>query len=804
MPRENRKRGKKHKKQQQDEAAHSIEAEYREEGGKQTRGPSWIVERNRHGVDDAEGRSLDAPFGYADPDLKAYFKTVDEKLREWQETDEAERFDGGETADPNEERRMFLVAALQELSGKEKQLATDPECSNILERMAYSMDDFVKRVLVDRLAGSYEALSRHRFGSHVVQTLLSVAKGAVCREARGVIPPSPEAEEDEDERGHLPLLTELIINICDELLPSTTSLSMDPFASHVLRALFLLLCPSLPSASDASSILRSKKSAKHRARQGPMKSILTDNAEQDDNVDGKGKAKAVSAYPAEFESAARRFVKKVRDELNGNEVRALAADKVACPVLVLLLEMESIQGDSYGLGSLMDSVSAGLISTTHEGSRGKLEPSDYVMTLLREATASHLLERLVALAPESAFDAMWDLYFVGKLNRLATHPVANFVVARAVERANDKQLSSVLEELKGVWPKLTKNARTGVLKALVDRTVQLKSKQEDAVQATFDAFGFHDSEEQESLVECILYLKTFSDFDNILKQALVTLKEGENAAEIPLPSEPTVQGSLLIQSLVRLDAPHNQPIIQSLIRLPAPRLLAVAHHPTSSRILDAFLSSPTIPPSARRQLILAFQGHFPALVDHRIGQHVGERLWGAADPYLKEKFARGLIPHENLLLGSRYGKFFVRGLNLYLLKRDPEKWKTQQVQNGRTVAAKTEVKKVEYKKVRYTVEATSQNEARGRQEEKGRKRKQKRKAEVQDVIDELFDSTFGKRQKKGNLNTDADATAMQVDTRQSINKSKEKDLLGDEQLGSVFTAIRNAPKELKPSGKKKK
>ena len=50
------------------------------------------------------------------------------------------------------ERRLFLVAALQELSGKEKQLATDPECSNILERMMYSMDDFVKRIFADCLA----------------------------------------------------------------------------------------------------------------------------------------------------------------------------------------------------------------------------------------------------------------------------------------------------------------------------------------------------------------------------------------------------------------------------------------------------------------------------------------------------------------------------------------------------------------------------------------------------------------------------------------------------------------------------
>ncbi len=52
------------------------------------------------------------------------------------------------------DRRAFLMAALSEMSGKEKELATDPECSSVLERMTYSMDDFVKRVLMDRFAGS--------------------------------------------------------------------------------------------------------------------------------------------------------------------------------------------------------------------------------------------------------------------------------------------------------------------------------------------------------------------------------------------------------------------------------------------------------------------------------------------------------------------------------------------------------------------------------------------------------------------------------------------------------------------------
>ena len=64
-----------------------------------------------------------------------------------------------------------------------------------------------------------------------------------------------------------------------------------------------------------------------------MKSILTDDAEQDTN--DKGKSKKILAYPVEFETMARKFVEKVREELNENEVRALAADKSACPVLVV-------------------------------------------------------------------------------------------------------------------------------------------------------------------------------------------------------------------------------------------------------------------------------------------------------------------------------------------------------------------------------------------------------------------------------------------------------------------------------------
>jgi hypothetical protein len=56
---------------------------------------------------------------------------------------------------------MFFAAALAEIQGKERQLATDPDCAVILERVIHSMDDLARRIFTNSLLGSY------------VQTLLS-------------------------------------------------------------------------------------------------------------------------------------------------------------------------------------------------------------------------------------------------------------------------------------------------------------------------------------------------------------------------------------------------------------------------------------------------------------------------------------------------------------------------------------------------------------------------------------------------------------------------------------------------------
>ena len=102
---------------------------------------------------------------------------------------------------------------------------------------------------------------------------------------------------------------------------------MDPFASHVCRALLALLMPGLFPAEQKSSVLRSKKSAAYKARQGPMKSLFTPDK------DATSAHQNLKAVPPKYRDIARKFVMAVREKLGANEVRALAASPVASPVL---------------------------------------------------------------------------------------------------------------------------------------------------------------------------------------------------------------------------------------------------------------------------------------------------------------------------------------------------------------------------------------------------------------------------------------------------------------------------------------
>ncbi|KAJ3534526.1 hypothetical protein NM688_g7124 [Phlebia brevispora] len=626
MPRENRKRGKKHKKRP--EESEQLSAQHEEPVEEPQAGPSWIVSAPAHSEFNEE-----APYGYVDSEVKAYFRTVDVQIREWQ--DEHPQAAGGDESDPNEDRRLFFVAALTEMSGKEKELATDPDCSTILERMAYSMDDFARRVFMDRLTGSYKTLVKHRFASHVCQTFLEVASETITRETRGILPPPPE----DPSAGELPLMSDMISDICDELLPDFTDLLMDPFASHPCRAVLALLMPNL-FPTERASTLRSKKSAAYKARQGPMKSLFAENSDTS------------KAVPPKFATLAENIMRSVREKLSANEVRALAASPVASPVLQMLLEVEAAQNLASEPGSLADWVLDGLVTRQHEGTTADVEASDYVGTLLRDPTSSHLLETLVRRLESRPFDIVWAIYLNGKLARLSVHPVANFVVGKALERVNEKQLLEACEELRPVSEKLFKSSRTGLIRSIVDRAGQLSTQEQSLIPAVLQmilaGLELSDSEQDRQLVvPCLLRLLSKEDYQKAEEnQKLKSEKEDESKRrphreQTEDPMAPKTQGALILQSLLRLPAPHNQLVLES---LSMEDLIAMTRDVTASRVLDVILTSPTVSFKEKRRFVMHFIGHYQELVDDRIGSRVTDNCWAFADPYLKVSSIPGPDP----------------------------------------------------------------------------------------------------------------------------------------------------------------
>lgn len=111
---------------------------------------------------------------------------------------------------------------------------------------------------------------------------------------------------------------------------------MDSFASHVVRSLLLLLSPSVSiSASRENSqfIVRSKKSAAWKAKQGVMKSVFIDDTREDGKGKGKGRENGLEGVPPDFSRMARHIIEVFKTQISENEVRAMAASKVACPGL---------------------------------------------------------------------------------------------------------------------------------------------------------------------------------------------------------------------------------------------------------------------------------------------------------------------------------------------------------------------------------------------------------------------------------------------------------------------------------------
>lgn len=579
------------------------------------------------------------PFGLVAPEMQAYFKEVNATLTNLLHNEDP---DAG-----SEEAELLLQAALTEMDGNELSLATDPTCSLVLENMAGIMKEKALRVFFDRMSGSYVVLTTHRYGSHVLQSMLSAAQKML--NSMDHTKQAPKTNE-----GDLRTLPQLVEAMFHEIEPSLETMMSDPFATHVLRSIMgLLTGVPITSLED----LRSKRSTKYRSKERQRAMVDTSSEPVESGP---------LNVPYNFLPLVYQLYEDLHASLPPTTLYSLLPNAVVAPTLSLLLKLESgLRDGKKSMAERSDSLTSRVLGDL---SGKQTERSDVIESAIRDAVATHVLESALRGASASTLARFYDIYIDGRVSKLGGHPCANFVVATVVRLLplHSEPFRKTIAELEQAGDHLVKNQVLGVLQTAVERCAQGDHLEEEVLRAVLAAFRFPEDGDAALFVPVLLSMRTFKAYTH-------TVVEGKDKKKRKEDDKFTTQGSILLQRVAQLHAPRQELLFASLTK--SESLKEWCCSATAVHVVLSALTAPTATFAQRRSLLRSLLPLLIELSDDAWGSRVADAVWSAADGFTKDKIAELAVSHEKQLLASAYGRFFVRKLRLGVYRKSYGEWK---------------------------------------------------------------------------------------------------------------------------------
>ncbi|KAK9768120.1 Nucleolar protein 9 [Basidiobolus ranarum] len=638
MPRDKQRRGRRGKKSGREETNDSTEQYHNEyDSGRATEQSRYepVSHNEQHddpnnyynqGGNDWDHNFSRAHYGRLDPDIQQYFKGVESKLEN----------DGFEN---DEERDLFLENVYAEVDNKELQLTTDHSCSLILEKLFKISNEFQLRVFFSKLPGKFIECFVHRFASHVCQTLLCLAAGVMEQELKGEIVTKKEVKEGEEETP-LPSMESMFLDMCKELQPHWNSLIADPYASHIIRVILIILSgEAQESEGGGKTTVRSKKSVKYN--------------EDHNSIASKALTKPRQVPPS-FTVMLDEVTNLIITGMSDVVVRSLAVHAVASPVLQLLLVLQSKKDESLN-DDLIDKLLMGISSKQDEvDDIGRRD--NFVDTLIKDQVGSHLFEKILQVASASLFHLIYTTYFRGRLANLCQHPIANFVVQHLLTNAkNAGQLEVMMSEIVPDFTGFLRRGRSGVIRSAIDACVRLDCCYKEVMKGISKAFGANTMDERKEFVNLVIRMQSYEQY----------MRE-------PVKFHP--QGALMLQSLLLFPEEHNSLVMNSYLSQPLDVTYSWTLDPVGSRVIESFLTSPNVSLKAKRKIIRSFAGKYHEMAMDKYGSHMVDKCWAVSDIELKEKIATELVLNEKVVASCFHGKFILRNCQIDQFKRKREEW----------------------------------------------------------------------------------------------------------------------------------
>lgn len=568
-------------------------------------------------------------YGLLDSDEQEYFSRANQTL-------ELNQFES------DEDRRLFIDSVYEEADHKELKLACSQSCSRFMERLiSMSSTSQIKR-LFEKFCGNFLHLSQHRFASHCCECLFLRAAPVVTYE----MSKKPKGRHDRDEAGESESTAPMagfFLKAISELEGNWGYLLTEPFASHTIRVLLLVLVGE-PFDSQANSlVLASRK----KSNLNSVRAI----AQIEPSLSEKREV------PQSFKTAFEKMVKDLVAGLDGTYLRALATHPVGSPVLQVLLSVElTYMGKARAKEP--DSLLRRLVP---DDTLENYDSSTFLSGLLFDPVGSRLLETVVRCAPGKFFKIFYQNIIRERIGSLSRNETAAYVVVRCLERSSKEDLENAAELILPEIQALVDRSRFIVIKMLVERSKVRGADTSCIAEALSTAFGNSPAARLNNMLK-------LDDEDQPEPDGKPSGKSG--------PSPQQTHGSLLGQAMLQVPGPLAELVQSSLLAISPSTLLQIAKNPTTSRVLQESLVLSKSTAQFRRQATSKFSGHMCELALDASGSHVADALWDATTDlfFVKQRLAEELFENESTLRDSFFGRAVWRNWSMDIYKRRPASW----------------------------------------------------------------------------------------------------------------------------------
>lgn len=590
-------------------------------------------------------------FGLVDSNEIDYFKQAESTLN-------VNAFDN------DEEREGFIRSVLEEARGKELKLVTNQICSKLMERLVLFATDRQLKNIFRQFSGHFVALAHHKYSSHVLETLLVRAAALIEKELvndfkqdEGEVDDEISQDKDREDEAVVSMET-LFVKMLDEFNPHLRTMVDHQYSSHVLRLLILIIAgKELPSTTTSNSTLRSKKSK-----------IARKMIEIKDNDDFNRSFQT----PPSFKDQLRKLCNSLSSKGDMKHMRELAINKVASPVLQLLIQVEGIVDKERTFWHLI---------FLNENSDKNPQEEAFVEYLLSDSVGSHFLESVIRNggARMKYIERLYKLYMKDRVLKLSKRSTTGvFIIQALLFKLKPVEVLFILDQ---IIPELAslisidENQNLELGKNIIDASISRDNyRREELIEQLFVKFAPNYDRHNPSA-------DTSSEFlENTLHLTGSTL--GNTRDDWPTAQER--RRSLFLEKLMEYDHSFVVCTWLNFLALPIARFIQMCYHGVFSHVVENSLvvipASEGEPKSVliiRKRFLNLFQNEIVNLACNSYGSHIVDRLWNFTvllNMY-KDRIGSELASDSHKVKESTYGRLVWKNWSMELFVRKKFDWK---------------------------------------------------------------------------------------------------------------------------------